>query len=357
MEINAHFKSKLSNLLFLEIEKNRGTSIFKTNINEDIYIPIATDSIIQKVKNGETVEKIPIGFFVEGMFFVLGADEEFRYNETYKELINNVPKSIEFIKGRIAEKVKNNNYEDAYIMLKGLNVIEKNKEIYDKLIMLLQNLKELNKSYVDEELKIIDEAKLIEDYANPYLYEAFIKRDKGDYDGALFSINTYIAKGGEETVEITEFKNSLKTVTNYDKAKKLVYEEPEKALAILIPLTRELGDNAEIYYHIAVGYRILENHDKAIYYLEKSLEIDSSYPEVFNELGINYASLENFESAIQYFRKVFEATKSIEVCTNLVMCYLNIGDNKQAKIHLEIAKKIDAKDEIVIQLEKMMKDF
>lgn len=357
MDINARFKSKLSNLLFLEIEKKRGMSIFKTNINEDIYMPIATENITQKVKEGEMVENIPIAFFIEGMFFVLGADEEFRFNEVYKELINSVPKSVEFIKGKIAEKVKNNKHEDAYVLLKGLNAIENSTEIYDKLIMLLENLKLSDKAYEEEELKIIAEAKQIEDYANPYLYEAFIKKDKGDYDGALFCINTYISKGGEETAEITEFKNSLKIVLNYDEAKKMVYEEPAKALAILMSLTNELGNNSEIYYYIALGYRILENYDKAIYYLEKSLEIDNSYPEVLNELGINYASLENYESAILYFRKVFEVTKSIEVCTNLVMCYLNTGNYDQAKVHLEIAKKLDSKDEIVMQLENMMKDI
>lgn len=357
MDINSRFKSKLSNLLFLEIEKKRGMSIFKTNINEDIYMPIATENIIQKVNNGEKVENIPIAFFIEGMFFVLGADEEFRFNEVYKKLISSVPKSVEFIKGRIAEKAKNNNYEDAYILLKGLNTVENSTEIYDKLIMLLEKLKLSDKAYEEEELKIIAESKQIEDYANPYLYEAFIKKDRGDYDGALFCINTYTSKGGEETAEITEFKNSLKIVLNYDEAKKLVYEEPEKALAIFIPLTNELGNNSEIYYYIALGYRILENYDKAIYYLEKSLEIDNSYPEVLNELGINYASLGNFESAIPYFRKVFEVTKSIEVCTNLVMCYLNIGNYDQAKVHLEIAKKLDSKDEIVMQLENMIKDI
>ncbi|MCY6483555.1 capsular biosynthesis protein [Clostridium aestuarii] len=355
MDINTQFKNKLSNLFFLQINKERAGCIFKTNIFEDIYMPIAAESIVNKIKDGENIESIPVVFFIEGMTYVLGADEKFKYNESYKKLIKTFPESEKFIKGRIAERIKDNKFEDAYIMLKGLNRIENNKEYYNKLIMLAESLRTKNEAYIEEELVVIDEAKSIENYAEPYFYEAHIKQEKGDYNGALFSINTYISKGGEETIEITEFKNSLKTIANYDEAKQLVYEEPEKALTILIPLLEELGDKAEIYFHIAVGYRILENYDKAIYYLEKSLEIDSFYPEVFNELGINYASLENFESAIHYFRKVFEATKSIEVCTNLVMCYLNIGDNKQAKIHLDIAKKIDPKDEILLELEEILK--
>ena len=358
MDVKTHFKDKLSNLLFLQMNKERVENIFNTRlyVNEAIYMPVATEDIVKKVKNNENVDTIPVAFFVEGMIYVLGADDDFKYNDIYEELVLNAPKGIEFIKGRIASYVKEKKYEDAYIMLKGLVKLEPTEEIYSKLIMLAEKLRSLNKDYTEEELEVIEKAKEIEGYAIPYLYEAEIKRDKEDFYGALFSINNYIAKGGEETPEISEFKSSLKVVNGYDEGKKLVYDEPKKALEILLPLLDELSDNPEVYYYIAVTYRLLENNHKAIYYLEKSIEIDSSYPEVFNELGINYACVEDFESAIVYLRKVFEATRSIEVCTNLIMCYMNIGDYKQAKIYLEIANKIDSEDEIVKELNNILKD-
>ncbi|KEH98050.1 tetratricopeptide repeat protein [Clostridium massiliodielmoense] len=358
MNVKTHFKDKLSNLLFLQMNKERVENIFNVRlyVNEAIYMPVATEDIVKKVKNNENVDTIPIAFFIEGMIYVLGADEDFKYNDIYEELVLNAPKGIEFIKGRIASYVKEKKYEDAYIMLKGLVKLESTEEIYSKLIMLAEKLRNLNKDYTEEELEVIEKAKEIKEYAIPYLYEAQIKRDKEDFYGALFAINNYIAKGGEETPEISEFKNSLRIVNGYDEGKKLVYDEPEKALELLLPLLDELSDNAEIYYYIAVAYRILENNNKAIYYLEKSIEIDSSYPEVFNELGINYACLQDFKNAVVYLRKVFEATRSIEVCTNLIMCYINIGDYKQAKIHLEIANKIDSEDEIVKELNNILKD-
>ncbi|NFO97945.1 capsular biosynthesis protein [Clostridium botulinum] len=358
MDVKARFKDKLSNLLFLQMNKERVEKVFNTKLetNEEVYMPVATEDIVHKVKNNEDVDNIPVAFFIEGMSYVLGTDEKFKYNDIYEKIILSVPKASEFIKGRIASYVKEKKYEEAYIILKGLSKVEKTEEIYNKLIMLADKLRILNKEYVEEELEIIDKAKLIEGYAMPYLYEALIKKDKEDFYGALFGINNYIAKGGVETPEISDLKNSLKIVNDYDEGKKLVYDEPQKALDLLVPLLSELGDNAEIYYHIAVAYRILENSPKAIHYLEKSMEIDSSYPEVFNELGINYACLQDFESAIVYLRKVFEVTRSIEVCTNLIMCYINIGDYKQAKSHLEIAKKINNEDEIVKQLNNILKD-
>lgn len=358
MDAKTYFKSKLSSILFLEMKKERIEQIFNFNLNskENIYIPIATDSIIKKVNNGEDVESIPVGFFIEGMFYVLGADEGFKYNDEYKSLIKSTPKAIEYIKGRIAENIKNKSYEDGYLMLRGLSFIDKSREIYDKLILMLENLRVSNNIYLEEEIYILEEAKSIEGYLEPYFYESIIKKDKEDYDGALFAINTFISKGGKETPEVLDLKNSLKMINDYDKAKAIVYDKPEKAIAILLPLLESLGDKPEVYYYIAIAYRILENYEKAIYYLEQSMEIDNSYAEVFNELGINYACLEDFKTAIVYLRKVFEVTKSIEVCTNLVMCYINLGDYKQAKLHLDIAKKLDDKDEIVNQLDNILKE-
>ena len=36
------------------------------------------------------------------------------------------------------------------------------------------------------------------------------------------------------------------------------------------------------------------------------------------------------------------------------MCYLNTGNLKDAKLHLEIAKKLDKDDEIVKKIEKVI---
>lgn len=359
MTVKAEMKNKLSLLLFLEVKKERIESMFKIKINElgEVYLPIVSENIIEKINKGEDVNSIPIGFFIEGMFYVLGADEEFKYNKLYLNIIDNVPNSKEYVKGKIAELIKLKKYEDGYILLKGLSRVEATVEIYEKLINLLESLRSTNIEYTDEEMEIIEKAKEIKKFPLPYYYEGVIKQEKGDYQGALYCINSYISQGGKETAEILEFKSSLNLINEYKKGKKLVYEEPEKALGILIPLLNQMGDSAEIYFYIAIGYRILENFNKAIFYLEKSIEIDNSFPEAFNELAINYACLQDFDLAIKYLRKVFEVTKSIEVCTNLVMCYLNSGDVRQAKIHLEIAKTLDKNDEMVKELEEVLKEL
>ncbi|MDU1347840.1 tetratricopeptide repeat protein [uncultured Clostridium sp.] len=353
MSIKSYLLEKLSKVLFLEIKK--GSKINNFTFKENTYLPVRSEAIVEKTKSGDNLKDIPINLFLEGMFYVLGTDKDFKFNNIYKDLIKDIPDSLKLIKSIIFKEIKEERYEEAYILIKGLIVIESTKDNYSKALLLVDEIRKKNSVFKEEELNLIEEGKSISEFPIPYLYEAGIKRDDKDMEGALFSINQYLALGGEKTDDVIEFKASLDMITSYDKAKTMVYESPKEALEILLPLLEELGDNAEIYYYIAIAYRILENYEKAIYYLNDSLAISSDYVEVINELGINYACLGEYETAIKYFRTAFEVTKSIEICTNLIMCYLNIGDNKQAKIHFDIAKKLDPNDEVLKDIEKIIK--
>ncbi|MBZ9687643.1 tetratricopeptide repeat protein [Clostridium estertheticum] len=352
MDIKTYFSEKLSALLFLEIKKT--SKINEYVILEDIYFPVRTNEIIEKIKKKEDFDNIPVNLFIEGMFYVLGADEHFKYTDEYKKIINTIPSSIGFIKGVIFKEIQNENYEEAYIILKGLLTIEENSENYDKIFLLVDKLRSTNIMFKGEQLALVERAKKITNYSNPYLYEALVFNSEMEHDVAYIAISKYVAGGGELTTEVIELKNNLETITSFQKGKELIPTDPKAALQIFIPLMDELGDRPDIYYHTAVAYRILQNYEKAIYYLNEAVAIEEDLIEVIIEFGINYACLENYELAIRYFREAFEVTKSIEVCTNLVMCYINVKDFESAKLHLDMAKKIDPLDEIVIQLENLL---
>ena len=36
------------------------------------------------------------------------------------------------------------------------------------------------------------------------------------------------------------------------------------------------------------------------------------------------------------------------------MCYLNLGDKENAKLHLDIAKKLNPEDEVVVELDRIL---
>jgi len=342
MDIKSFFSEKLDKFVFLQIS------------GEDAYLPLKSDTIVDDIKEKGGLDKIPFSYFLYGMFFILGADESFSYSEDYIRIIRSTEGSIRFIKGRIAEEIRQGNYEDGYVLLKGLSQVEKSEDVFDKLIMVLEELRQRNPEFSEEELDMLSKAKEIPGYGKPYLYEALLKREKKDYCGALQSIEKYIGMSGTSEEEVLKFRQDISRSADYEKGKALMYEDPKAALKLLIPLIPEFPEDAALLYYIGVCYRILENHEKSIYYLDQALELDSDLVQVVNELGINYAALGDFETAVAYLRKAFEATKSVEICTNLVMCYLEMGKLDEAKAHLALAEKLDPEDEIVQELKRFI---
>jgi tetratricopeptide (TPR) repeat protein len=345
MDIKSYFSDKLDKFVFLQVS------------GEDAYLPVKSDAIIEDIKEKGGLEKIPFSYFLYGMFFILGADERFSYREDYIRIIKGTEGSVRFIKGRIAEEIRQGNYEDGYVLLKGLSQVEKSEDVFDKAIMVLEELRQRNEAFSEEELDMLEAAKGIPGYSKPYLYEALLLREKKDFEGSLQSLERYIGMSGTSDEEVLSFRQDLSKSAGYEKGKELIYDDPKGALKLLIPLIPEFPEDAALLYYIGVCYRILENHEKSIYYLEQALEMDTDLVQVVNELGINYASLGDFETAVMYLRKAFEATKSVEICTNLVMCYLEMGRLEEAKTHLALAEKLDPEDEVVHDLKKFIAEL
>ena len=170
-------------------------------------------------------------------------------------------------------------------------------------------------------------------------------------------MNEFINKGGKVTKEIKVIMNDIENIANYEKAVQLLDTKPEKAIGIFLSLLENFDKNPLIYYYLGVGFRKIGRYEEAIGYLHECIKLESGLLEAVTELGLNYACLKDFETAIKYFRKAFEASKDVEICTNLVMCYLNIGDNENAKLHYKIAKDIDSEDEIVKKLESTIRNL
>lgn len=361
MDYNILFKEKLGKLLFLEIEKEGFKKSIKMKAsvqfkNNELYIPINSEYITSNINDEIKINNLPIYYFVEGMLTALGADEKLTYSEDYIILLANIADSEECGKSLVAKRISEGRLEDAYLLLKGLCVAIGDSEYYKKLLLVGEALREKDKGFTEILSSDIDECK--EEFnklPEPYLYKALICRTEGDFASARVEMNEYINKGGETTNEIKQIMNDIENIATYEKAIEMLEESPEKAIGMFLSLTETFDKNPLLFYYLGIAYRKIENFEKAIYYLNESIAIESGILEVVNELGINYACIGNFEEAIRYFKKAFEATKDIEICTNIVMCYLNIGNKQDAKLHLEIAKKINPEDEVVQDLEKMIK--
>lgn len=359
MNYNSYFQERVSKLLFLEVSTEKFCrSIGETNLkldNDILYIPLSIGYISESITKEISMSQIPVYKFIEGMFYVLGADSKFKYNEDYKKILTAIADSEKCIKNAVANAVKNNNLIDGFIYLNGMIKLWQKEEYYEKLFIVGDEIRKRDKDFEEIFLNCIDECKIVfPEFPTLYLYKAICMRDNGEYDSALIEINEYFNKGGECNDFAQEVLSEISDITDYNKGKELILTEPQKALEKLLPLMEKFEQDPLLYYYVGLAYRKIENFEKAIYYLNESLALDSAIVETVNELGINYASIGDFESALKYFRKAFEATRDVEICTNIIMCYINLNKLEEAKLHLDIALKLDENDEIVRKLKEIL---
>lgn len=360
MDYKAAIKEKLGKLLFLEMniegfKKNVGIPEYVTFKNKDLYIPISSKYISSNVQNEIKIKNLPIYYFIEGMFLAMGSDETLRFNDDYELILDYIKDTESCIKSLISKNIEKDKLLDGYVLLKGYYNYSKDLDVMKKLLLVGESLREKDSGFNDMLLEEIDYCeKNGLNIAEAYLYKAIVLKDKGDFSAAKVAMNEYHNRGGKVTPEVEIINKDIDNIFTYEKAIELLNEDPEESIEMLLKLTEEFDSNPLIYYYIALGFRKLDDYEKAIYYLKESLQIESGILEVVVELGVNYACIGEFNEAIKYFRKAFEASKEVEICTNIVMCYLNLNDYENAKLHLDIAKSINSDDEIVKQLDKML---
>ncbi len=360
MDYKVKIKEKLGKLLFLEMNKdgfkeNIGIPSYVTFKNNDLYLPISSEYISSNINNEIKIKNLPIYYFIEGMFIAIGSDENLRFNDDYELILDYIKDTESCIKSLISKRIDEKRYLDAYLLLKGYYTYSKDLEVMKKILLVGEAIREEEKGFKDILLEDIDYCisnKL--KIAEAYLYKAIILKDDGDFKGAKVLINEYFNNGGKVTKEVEIINNDINNISDYENAVELLEENPAKSIEILLRLGEEFKENPLIYYYLGIAFRKLENYHKAIYYLKESIKRESGILEVIVELGLNYACIGEFEEAIKYFKKSFEASRDVEICTNIIMCYLNINDLENAKLHLEIAKNLNSEDEIVKQLDAMI---
>ena len=360
MDYKAKIKEKMSKLLFLEMNKdgfkeNIGIPSYVTFKNKDLYLPISSEYISSNINDEIKIKNLPIYYFIEGMFTAIGADENLRFNEDYELILDYIKDTENCIKSLISKRIEDKRYLDAYLLLKGYYTYSKDLDVMKRILLVGETIREEDSSFKDLLLEDIDycinnNLKI----AEPYLYHAIVLKNDGDCNAARVAINESLNKVGKVTKEVEIIKADIQNISDYENAIEYLAEDPAKSIEILLRLAEEFEENPLIYYYLGIGFRKLEDYNQAIYYLKESVKRESGILEVIVELGFNYACINEFEEASKLFKKAFEASRDVEICTNIVMCYLNLNDLENAKLHLDIAKNLNPDDEIVKQLETMI---
>ncbi|WP_147590090.1 tetratricopeptide repeat protein [Clostridium polynesiense] len=356
LDYNARFREKIGKYVFINIKKEAFNKYIpllldEEIIHEELLFPINSKYILE---DEEISRNIKATHIVEGMFFVLGADPEFKYNKIYINILKSIPDAVLYIKGIITKEYESKNYEDAFIYLRGLLNISKDRDVFINAVTVGEMIRKSNFQFGDVQMEILNDYKENHQDAFPYYIEGLIYYSIGELNKANIALHNYISKGGEMVTEAEELIKEIEDKLDYKKAMNNINDKPEASLSILLDKLDRGEYNASILYYIAVAYRNLNLPEKAIFYLNEALNLDNSYIDVINELGINHASLGDYDNAVIYFRKAFEAARSIEICCNLILSYYYNNDIDNAVRHIKIAEIIDSEDEILKDIKKVV---
>ena len=356
MDFRQGLKERLSKLIFLELKKDFAAKAFKADglmdIEGEVYVPLSPDYIAKNLER-DMVRNLPVGEFVKGMYYCLGADREFRYGEAYRLMLENIGMEG-LVKALAARLTREGRKDEAIIYLLGLYEVHGEKDVALSTLALLEEMSIEDRSYLDGFLALAEEVSA-KGLLDAKLFLGSALRMKGDFPKALVVLREYIASGGEETEELSSELERIGRKALLEESEAILYDDPARFLEMILPILTSESDNPKLLLQVAIAYRNLKNHDKAIYYLNEALALDDGYADVINELGINYAAMGDFETAVSYFRPLFDRTMTIEVLTNLIMCYVNLGDMESAMKHIAIGEKISPDDDVLSDIKKFLK--
>ena len=345
MDFLTYIKSGVEKLLFIEIKKDVVLKLKGNPVLKKGEYPIEPDDIIDIVK--DNIDAIPSDKLINGMIYITGCDESFKYNNLYIEFL----KSIDGIESYIILKIKENEDKDlkrSIIYATSLFVITKNKEHGMNRILLLMDL--YNKTKLDFlEGEIVESLRaltsLYPEYILPcyYLGEYYLNKD-------LALSKFYLRKclDDEKTKdEAEELIAKIQKTEEYDSAVSLVKKgEGDKAIKTLLAYIEENPKNPDALYFIAVALRQMGMYKNALQYLDNLLNFGET-PETLNEIGLNFASLNKYKSALDYFKSALRIKpQDTEILCNMAVCQFNLGNINEAKEDFELAERLNPKDEI-----------
>lgn len=349
-------KDRLGRLLFLEFDRDKAAEIFHAGSlkqeTDELYVPVNPDFLVRQIKNDQVPEDLPVSEFIMGMAYALALDPQFTYSPDYLAMLKGFPDSEVILKKKAAGLLAENQKVEAYILSRGLYEVSGDEETENVLLSLAEELALKDPGWMDEAFRLTEQA-MANKNLNAFLIRGSLERVQGNEAGALTTLREYLSMGGESTDELTAVMEELERNSRAEEAYATLYDEPKEALTVFLELLPREQDNVRLIYSIAVAYRLLGNHEKAILYLEDAQGVDPSYVDVQNEMGLNYALLEDYRTASGYFRAVYETTRDLAPLTNLIISLLNLGQEEEAMELYEEAIKMDPEDEILGEIRRI----
>ena len=372
--IKEYFKSKTGNVTFIELKDDITVDIKGYPINSYIPLPITTDNLVQELKEGKLEEEVKISHIIEGIIYLMGIDEEFKYMKDYKNILEAYSDKIkDYIFYRGIEFIGKNDYDNGAIYFRALKFIDPNSA--DGIFNYALALEEMAKAYFDNEdekngLEFLNRSTLElesildidSNYALAYYKLGYHYKYFEQYLKAQLIWKKYIPLDKDEIrkqeirdeLEIIEDNVALESGLTY-----MSYNQFDKALDMFLKLLPRNKEWWELKYLIGVCYKELEDYETAIKFFSESLELHKTESDVYNELGIALFIVGDIAKAIEVFTEGIEnISDDYKLLFNRGLGYLQLGELNNAYTDISSAWELNPHDENVmaqkLQLEEIM---
>lgn len=368
--VDDYFKKYTDKISFIELKDNRMLNIDGYKIQDDIPLPIITDDLVNEIKQGNLQDEINMTNIIDGIIFIVGVDDEFKYLKEYKEILLSYGRNIEeyiFYKG--IRYIENEKHDLGSICFRALKIVSP-KNINGKFNYALA-LETIAKSFfaVEEDetgLEFISDATLElesildidKSYALAYYKLGYHYKFNHQYLKTKLIWNKYLLLDRDDLrlqeirIELENIENDVNFEAGITYLSKGDYE---KALEQFFKLLPKLEKWWELNYYLGLSYKGLGEYKKAIEHFYMALEENKQVAEIYNELGISYISMGEFEDSIKAFTQgIEEIDDDYKLFFNRGLAYLQINDLKMAYNDIKRAVDINPKDEnMVIQKQRL----
>ncbi|NLJ78842.1 MAG: tetratricopeptide repeat protein [Tissierellia bacterium] len=361
--VDKYFLNKVDQISFIELKEGAWVDVGDYTIEDDIPLPIVTDTLLKEARDGEVEEGFKASHLIEGIIYILGIDPEFKYNEQYKRILYSYDSKIEdYIMYTGFQHIQKGDYEQGAIYFRALTHInEKNVQGLFNYALCLENLsrnlidqgkiQKADRFLLESTNQLEDLIGISEEFAPAYYKLGYYYRYFDQYLKTKLIWEKYLAMGDNE-IYLQEVREQLESITddiNFEIGSDALNRGDYRlALENFLPLSDNRGASWNVYYLIGLAYRGLGDYENAIESISKAIDLGARDANIYNELGICLFTVGDADRAIDIFNKGIELEEgNYRIIFNRGMVYMRLGLLEEAADDIKRAYMLNPDDEAV----------
>lgn len=367
-----YFKSKTEDISFINLRRDRTFELKDITLDKDLPLPVVTNSLLTELNKVDETKGISIQRVIEGIVYLLGADQDFVHRDEYGKILDRIlskPEEELFSMG--LRKLEEGDLDESGLIFRAFNSLygSRDSEFYYAIVLEGIGKKYFNEEELELGNKFLEEStNILEELLNEdnTFYPAYYKlgyhyKFYEQYTKAKLTWDKVLIYDPDENRR-QEIRQELDLIDlDYRVELGLTYINNmmyEKAVEVLVKLMPKEIDNWYINYLLGMAYRGYGDNTTAIEYFYQALDNKVNPQDVYNELGITYFNDGSIEKAISIFSEGINTLENdYRLYFNRGLGYLNLGLMDKGYEDIKTASTLNPEDENIKAQLKALKEF